>query len=96
MRLFGRKPDHARQLVRDREQLALLSVGGSPERPIHVISASVVEIRARALPCVQCAGEYRVNDHRAPTSGLRQVSVTCTRCCVSRDLWFRLVSCDPS
>jgi hypothetical protein len=86
----------ARQLVRDREKLAALSPGGSAARPIAVDSAAVVEVRVRSLPCPQCGGEYRIGEHRAPASGLRQVAVTCTRCHVSRELWFRLTSSEPS
>jgi hypothetical protein len=86
----------ARQLVRDREKLAALEPGGSPERPIAVGSAAVVEVRVRALACPQCAGQYRVVDHQAPSSGLRKVTATCTVCGVTRDLWFRLVSTEPN
>ena len=86
----------ARQLVRDREKLAALVPGGSAERPIAVDSTAVVEVRVRSLVCPQCEGTYRVNDHTAPAAGLRQVAVTCTRCHVSRDLWFKLGSSEPS
>ena len=86
----------ARQLVRDREKLAKLSVGGSPERPIEVGSVAVIEGRARAMACPQCEGTYRVADHRAPKSGLRVLDVTCQVCGVSRELWFRLVSNEPN
>lgn len=85
----------ARQLVRDREKLATLSPGGSPERPIAVDSAAVVEVRAQATPCPQCEGELRVGEHRSER-GLRVVAVTCTRCHVKRELWFRLVSSEPN
>lgn len=86
----------ARQLVRDREKLAALVPGGSQERPIAVASTAIIEIRARATPCPQCEGELRVGEHRAPSSGFRAVGVTCTRCHVSRELWFKLVSSDPN
>jgi hypothetical protein len=85
-----------RRLVRDREKLAALSVGGSEERPIHVTSASVVEVRVRHLACPQCEGEYRIKEHRAPASGLRSVDVTCQICGVSRTLWFRIISADAN
>jgi hypothetical protein len=85
----------ARQLVRDREKLAALSPGGSRERPIAVESAAVVEVRAHAMPCPQCAGELRVGEHRAE-GGLRVVAMSCTQCAAKRELWFRLVSNDPS
>jgi predicted Zn finger-like uncharacterized protein len=85
-----------RKLVRDREKLAALSVGGSEARPIQITSAAVVEVRVRHLTCPQCEGEYRIREHRAPASGLRSVDVTCQRCGVSRTLWFRLVSDDAN
>jgi hypothetical protein len=86
----------ARQLVRDREKLARLSAGGSQERPIEVGSVAVIEGRARAMPCPQCEGTYRIVDHRAPRSGLRVLDVTCQQCHVSRELWFRLVAEEPN
>lgn len=85
-----------RKLVRDREKLAALSVGGSEDRPIQVTSASVVEVRVRHLTCPQCEGEYRIKEHRAPASGIRSVDVTCQLCGVPRTLWFRIVSADAN
>jgi hypothetical protein len=86
----------ARQLVRDREKLAQLSPGGSAERPIQVDSAAVVETRTEALACPQCAGPYRLREHRSAGSGLRAVDVTCRNCGAPRTLWFRLVSREPN
>ncbi len=86
----------ARDLVRDRERLAALEPGGSAERPIEVAASSVIEPRARGLPCPQCGGAYRLDDHQAPSSSLRLVSVTCQRCGTPRRLWFRLGSTQPS
>lgn len=86
----------ARDLVRDREKLAALSPGGSRERPIEIDSASVVESRIRSLACVQCEGDYRILDHRAPASGIREVDVRCAQCETPRTLWFRLVSSEPN
>ena len=85
-----------RKLVRDREKLAALSPGGSEQRPIHVTSAAVVEVRVRHLTCPQCDGEYRILEHRAPASGLRSVDVTCQICGVPRTLWFRIISTDAN
>ena len=82
----------ARKLVRDREKLAALSPGGSEQRPIHVMSASVVEVRVSHLPCPQCGGEYRVKEHRSASSGVRAVDVTCVLCGTPRTLWFKLGS----
>jgi hypothetical protein len=86
----------ARELVRDREKLAALSPGGSAERPIAVPSAAVVEIRARAMPCPQCEGRYRIREHRSAGPGVREVSVVCERCHVARVLWFKIVSDEPN
>ncbi len=85
-----------RQLVRERERLAELSRGGSPQNPIPVAAASVVEVRASAMACPQCAASYRVDDHRAPAAGLRAVDVTCRQCGVARTLWFRLIEFAPN
>jgi|SRR5580704_2768135 hypothetical protein len=86
----------ARQLVRDRERLAKLSPGGSAEHPIHVDSAAVVEVRTEALPCPQCAGSYRLVEHRSAGVGLRAVDVVCRTCGAPRTLWFRLDSHEPN
>jgi hypothetical protein len=85
-----------RGLVRDRERLARLEPGGSSERPIEVVAPSVIDIRVRSMRCPQCDGEYSLDDHQAPSSGLRRVDVTCRLCHVKRSLWFRLGSPLPS
>jgi len=85
-----------RKQVRDRERLAGLLPGGSAERPITIDSPAVIEIRVRAMPCPQCAGELRLDEHTAPSSGLREAKATCTQCHVSRSLWFRLGSSEPN
>lgn len=86
----------ARQLVRDREKLAALVPGGARERPIEVESSAVIEGRARAVPCAQCQGSYRVAEHRSAGDGTRAVDVRCERCGVARTLWFRIVSSEPN
>jgi hypothetical protein len=85
----------ARRLVRERERRAARERGGSAERPLEVPSSAVIELRARAMPCVQCEGEYQVDDHQAD-QGLRVITVTCRRCHVSRKLWFRIVASGPN
>jgi len=85
----------ARKLVRDRERLAALEPGGAAERPIEVPSAAVIEVRVRATPCIQCEGEYAIDDHQH-AAGLRVVSVTCRQCHVSRRLWFRIAPSGPN
>jgi hypothetical protein len=95
--LFGdrRRWRVMRQLVNDRERLAAMSEG-SAARPIELTSASVVEVRVRALTCPQCEGTYRQHDHRALGAGLRAVDVTCRLCGVPRSLWFRISSREPN
>ena len=85
-----------RKLVRDREHLAALEAGGSRERPLVVDSSAVIEVRVRAMTCPQCPGTYRLDEHTAPSSGLREVLVTCVLCGVARSLWFRLGSSEPN
>jgi hypothetical protein len=78
-------------LVRDKERLARLEQGGSPERPIVVSSASVIETHARSMPCPQCDGALRVDEHAA-NEGLREVHVQCVTCGARRTLYFRMAS----
>jgi hypothetical protein len=98
-RLFGRRPANPptfRELVRDRELLASLVPGGSPERPITVSSAAVIEIRAEAMPCHQCEGHTRIREHAAEGPGRRRIDLACTRCSTRRSLWFRIGSLDAN
>jgi len=86
------------KLAEARLKLASLEAGGSPERPIDLTSASVVEPHATGLGCAVCGGSTRVEDHSAVSvtdaSGtarsLRVVRVRCTRCGVERDIYMRL------
>jgi hypothetical protein len=83
------------KLIHGRERLAAMTQGGSPQRPINVKSAAVIEPRARAIACPQCAGECVTEDHRAE-AGLRAVRVRCRQCQVARTLWFTLSSSEPN
>ena len=76
-----------------REKLARLSEGGSPERPIEVASASVVEGLALSLGCARCEGELRLVDHdavRTPQGLLRRVRAQCKACRSEREVWLRI------
>ena len=57
-----------RKQVRHTEQLAGELPGASPEHPIDVTSASVVEGAARATPCIQCGGELEPRGDRATST----------------------------
>jgi hypothetical protein len=81
------------KLARQRERLLELEPGGTPERPIDVESASVVEPRAQSLPCPRCGTPLRVDAHLAPSTPgmrLREVQASCPRCGHRRSIWFRL------
>jgi hypothetical protein len=98
------KPKRARTLRREsarkadalsqsRERLFALTPGGSPDKPIDVDSAAVVEIRARSVPCPRCGGEHSVDEHAAVSAHgerLRETRLRCRKCGSRRSLWFRL------
>ncbi|MBI3200471.1 MAG: hypothetical protein HYZ29_02940 [Myxococcales bacterium] len=99
-RTVKRERERASQKLGDaREKLARLEAGGAPERPLDVESASVVEPRVRAEPCLRCGSSVRVDDHRAETVGgrrLRVVVAKCSQCGAGRRWYFRLASDLPS
>jgi hypothetical protein len=95
---MSRSPDSSEQRAvaaerreQAREHLAALSPGGSPHRAIDVASAAVIEVRAAAMACPQCGGQYRILEHTRPVPGVRRVDVACRRCGTPRALWFRIV-----
>jgi hypothetical protein len=82
------------KLGKKREQLAQMEAGGSPERPIEVVSASVVETHAKSMPCPRCLGACRLDEHAAETVGgkrLRIARMLCTQCATRRAVYFRIV-----
>ena len=85
-----------RKTVRQLERLAAELPGGSPEQPIDVPSASVVETKARAISCVQCeAVEMEIRgDHATSTTRgvLRELAMVCRRCHAARAIWFRVAT----
>ena len=90
-----REPQRAfRKTVRQLERLAAELPGGSPGRPIDVASASVVETKARAIPCVQCeAIEMELRGDRATSTArgvLRELAMVCRQCHAPRGVWFRV------
>lgn len=83
-----------RKEVRRTEALAAELPGGSSERPIDVVSASIVDGKARATPCIQCGGELDIRGDRAASTArgvLREIALVCRRCHAPRVLWFRVV-----
>ncbi len=81
----------AEKLARRREKLAELSPGGSPERPIAVETASLVEPIARGTRCARCEGSVRVEEH-VVERGLRVARVVCGSCGARRSVWFRIAA----
>lgn len=88
--------DAAQRRESAREKLATLSPGGSPSRAIGVASAAVIEVRAAAMACPQCGGNYRILEHTRPVPGVRRVDVICRYCSTPRALWFRIVHREPN
>jgi hypothetical protein len=82
-----------------REKLAATAPGGARDRPLVVVSASVIESMARSTPCVQCGGELSLQDHAAPADGqgrLRVCRMICRLCHAPRELWFTVETPLPS
>jgi hypothetical protein len=99
-RASRRAAERAQQkLTRQRVRLAALAVGGAPERPADVDSASVVESRAESEPCLVCGGPVGTVEHRAETHDdrrLRVAVVSCRRCGAKRAFYFRIGTTLPS
>jgi hypothetical protein len=86
-------------LVRLTEKVAGKLPGGSPEQPIDVASAAVIEGKARATSCVQCGGNVELRGDRATSTArgiLREIRLACRRCHAPRSLWFRVVPSSPN
>ncbi len=82
------------KLVSARRKLIALEPGGSPERPLEVASASVVEPRAEAFACPECGAALRCREHRAELvqgKPLRIVDLTCRTCASELTLYFRVI-----
>lgn len=87
------------KLARARRRLIALEPGGSPERPIDVASASVIEARAEGVACPDCAGALRVQEHGARAHQgelLRPVVLACRSCGAPLTLFFRIVTVAPN
>jgi hypothetical protein len=69
--------------------------GGSPEHPIEVASAAVIEPRAASLPCPRCGSPAHVDEHAVDSHGdqrLRVARMRCGTCGHKRALWFSVRS----
>jgi hypothetical protein len=80
-------------------KLARLEAGGSPENPIELGSASLVEPTATGIPCARCGGHLRVDDHTAEKINgalTRVVHAHCYECGAPRVLYMRILSALPN
>ena len=106
---MGKKPrsrTKRRESARDvdklqaaRERLFQLEIGGTPERPLSVASAAVVEAHAESVPCPRCSGKLDVSEHIAVTVNvvrLREARLRCRQCGTTRSLWFRISDPGPN
>jgi hypothetical protein len=87
------------KLAEARRRLIALTPGGSPERPLEVESVSVIEARAESVPCPDCTGALRVEEHAAGEHRgvlLREVTLQCRRCGAPLTLFFRIITASPN
>lgn len=88
-----------RATVRRIERMAGELPGGTPERAIEVGASSVVELKARAAPCLQCAGQLDIRGDRAGSTArgvVRAIELVCRQCHAPRTLWFRIAAPGPN
>ena len=84
-----------KKLAQDKEKLARLEPGGSPERPVDVPTASLVELRAEELGCLYCTGSVRSVAHDALSvegRALRRVRTVCSECEGERVVYLQIVA----
>jgi hypothetical protein len=82
------------KLFQARMKLMDLEPGGSPERPIDVGTAALIEPKARSMPCPRCEEPFDVASHEAHADDrgrLREVALDCRTCGTKRSAWFRIV-----
>lgn len=79
--------------VEARAEEARAAPGGSPDRPLVVRSAALVEGRAGDAECAVCGAEVRVADHSVDAAfepPLRVVTVRCRKCSSERPVYVRV------
>ncbi len=89
----------AAKAVRERERLAHAEAGGSPENPLEISTASLVELQARSIPCPLCGSTMRIDEHTADTiegERLRIAHMVCVACGIPRKIYFRIVVPAPN
>ncbi len=97
LRREAQRAGERRKLEADR--LWRLQAGGSPELPMEVATASLVEPRARSLTCPHCGVGLRLEEHVVTHFAgklLREARLSCPRCGGHRSAWFRIVHAAPN
>ena len=85
-----READRAQEkLAHAARKLVALEPGGSPDRPLEIESASVVETDAGSQPCSVCGGAALVLDHRVLEHQGRRLRVAALRCKQCGEAWNR-------
>ena len=86
-----------RKLAKARRKLWALQPGGSPEDPLIVSTAAVIESRASSQLCPDCGGPLAVHEHRADMAAqLRVVELRCKRCGAPSTQYFSIVAPLPN
>ena len=79
-----------------RRKLLALEPGGSPEHPIEVDSAAVIEPRAESFRCPDCDGALRCEEHAIANHEseqlVRAVTLVCRDCRARSSCTFALLS----
>lgn len=80
--------------AKERLALAAKLPGGSPQLPLRVTSASLVEPTALGEPCVVCGAHMLLVDHEARVvegTSLRIVTAKCHDCGTRREIYVQIV-----
>ncbi len=83
------------KLRREREQLARVEAGGTPQRPREVESPAQIDVIAERLPCVACETDLHLAEHAAEDfegTTLRVARLVCPGCGARRQVWFRVTA----
>ncbi len=79
--------------IADRTEETLRAPGATPDNPVEVTSASVVEARAASETCVVCGERIHVEAHAVERIGgrlLRVVHLACRRCGHRRPFYIHI------
>lgn len=78
-----------------KRKLLALEPGGSPDRPLDVLTSSVIEPKAKSTRCPSCDEPFELEAHEAHTDEhgrLREVALACRFCGERRSMWFRIAA----